>query len=30
MKSAHEIEEQYQNNNTVIATFNLYPMNFFK
>jgi hypothetical protein len=27
MKTAHEIEEKYQNNNTIIATFNLYPMN---
>lgn len=30
MKSAHKIEEQYQNNNTITATFNLYSMNFFK
>lgn len=30
MKYVHEIEEQHQNNDTIIATFNLYTMNFFK
>lgn len=30
MKSAHENEEQYQNNSKIIATFNLYSINFFK